>query len=82
MQGINDRWVFSAVALSSAELELTCCSLSFHLVAPSSYSLDAVEDLMKSNDFSTTFDAMAKKLPDLERMLSRIHAKSCKKQEL
>ncbi|ORY88074.1 muts domain V-domain-containing protein [Leucosporidium creatinivorum] len=43
--------------------------------------LDAVEDLMKSNVFSTTFDAMAKKLPDLERMLSRIHAKSCKKQE-
>lgn len=46
------------------------------------YSLDAVEDLMQSNVFSTTFDAMAKKLPDLERMLSRIHAKSCKKQEL
>ena len=33
-------------------------------------------------EFTTTFDAMAKKLPDLERMLTRIHAKSCKKQEL
>lgn len=37
---------------------------------------------MKFGEFQTVFDQMAKKLPDLERMLSRIHAKSCKKQEL
>lgn len=37
---------------------------------------------MAHAEFGTTFDGMAKKLPDLERMLSRIHAKTCKKQEL
>ncbi|SCV67515.1 BQ2448_5126 [Microbotryum intermedium] len=43
--------------------------------------LDAVEDLLAHANFVSTFDSMAKKLPDLERMLSRIHAKSCKKQD-
>ncbi|GAA5880264.1 hypothetical protein JCM1840_003414 [Sporobolomyces johnsonii] len=41
--------------------------------------LDAVEDLLGNANFAVTFDSMAKKLPDLERMLSRIHAKTCKK---
>jgi hypothetical protein len=45
-------------------------------------SLDAVEDLLANPNFGALFDSMAKKLPDIERMLSRIHAKSCKKQEL
>lgn len=44
--------------------------------------LDAVDDLLANANFGSTFDKMAKKLPDLERLLSRIHAKSCKKQEL
>ncbi|KAI5476724.1 hypothetical protein MNV49_007314 [Pseudohyphozyma bogoriensis] len=43
--------------------------------------LDAVDDLMANPNFASVFDSMTKKLPDLERMLSRIHAKSCKKQE-
>ncbi|KDE02450.1 hypothetical protein MVLG_07000 [Microbotryum lychnidis-dioicae p1A1 Lamole] len=43
--------------------------------------LDAVEDLLAHANFVSTFDSMAKNLPDLERMLSRIHAKSCKKQD-
>jgi hypothetical protein len=42
-------------------------------------SLDAVEDLISNSNFAVTFDSMAKKLPDLERMLSRIHGKTCKK---
>ncbi|GAA5958465.1 hypothetical protein JCM21900_001479 [Sporobolomyces salmonicolor] len=41
--------------------------------------LDAVEDLLGNPNFAVTFDSMAKKLPDLERMLSRVHAKTCKK---
>ncbi|GAA6023217.1 hypothetical protein JCM10207_004484 [Rhodosporidiobolus poonsookiae] len=41
--------------------------------------LDAVEDLLSNSNFAVTFDAMGKKLPDLERMLSRIHGKTCKK---
>ncbi|GAA6027763.1 hypothetical protein JCM8097_008022 [Rhodosporidiobolus ruineniae] len=41
--------------------------------------LDAVEDLIANSNFATTFDAMARKLPDLERMLSRIHGKTAKK---
>ena len=44
--------------------------------------LDAVDDLLANPTFGNVFDKMAKKLPDLERLLSRIHAKSCKKQEL
>ncbi|SDA02255.1 BZ3501_MvSof-1269-A2-R1_C50g00263 [Microbotryum saponariae] len=43
--------------------------------------LDAVEDLLAHANFVSTFDSMAKNMPDLERMLSRIHAKSCKKQD-
>ncbi|GAA6051780.1 hypothetical protein JCM3770_004968 [Rhodotorula araucariae] len=41
--------------------------------------LDAVEDLISNATFSASFDSMAKGLPDLERMLSRIHGKTCKK---
>ncbi|KAK4705468.1 DNA mismatch repair protein MSH6, partial [Phenoliferia sp. Uapishka_3] len=43
--------------------------------------LDAVDDLLANQTFGAVFDKMSKKLPDLERLLSRIHAKSCKKQE-
>ncbi|GAA5837892.1 hypothetical protein JCM9279_004059 [Rhodotorula babjevae] len=41
--------------------------------------LDAVEDLLANATFATSFDVMGKKLPDLERMLSRIHGKTCRK---
>ncbi|GAA5966543.1 hypothetical protein JCM3765_000953 [Sporobolomyces pararoseus] len=43
--------------------------------------LDAVEDLLSNSNFSVAFDNMARKLPDLERKLSRIHAKTCRKSE-
>ncbi|KAM0755699.1 DNA mismatch repair protein Msh6 [Meredithblackwellia eburnea MCA 4105] len=43
--------------------------------------LDAVEDLLANPNVGTIFDKMARKLPDLERLVSRIHAKSCKKPE-
>ncbi|GAA5834415.1 hypothetical protein JCM5353_008937 [Sporobolomyces roseus] len=43
--------------------------------------LDAVEDLLANSNFSVAFDNMVRKLPDLERKLSRIHAKTCKKSE-
>ena len=38
--------------------------------------LNAVEDILGNPDFLTTFDVNAKGLPDLERLLSRIHAGS------
>ncbi|GAA5849819.1 hypothetical protein JCM8547_000574 [Rhodosporidiobolus lusitaniae] len=41
--------------------------------------LDAVEDLLSNSNFAVAFDSMAKKLPDLERLLSRIHSKTIKK---
>ncbi|BGP15722.1 DNA mismatch repair protein msh6 [Rhodosporidiobolus nylandii] len=41
--------------------------------------LDAVEDLLANANFAVTFDSMAKKLPDLERLLSRIHSKTITK---
>ncbi|KAK4055994.1 DNA mismatch repair protein msh6 [Microbotryomycetes sp. JL221] len=43
--------------------------------------LDAVDDILANQHFAATFDSTVKKLPDLERMLSRIHAKQCKKIE-
>jgi DNA mismatch repair protein MSH6 len=40
--------------------------------------LDAVEDLMDHPTFESEFTEVAKGLPDLERIVSRIHAKNCK----
>ncbi|KAI0266519.1 muts domain V-domain-containing protein [Gloeopeniophorella convolvens] len=40
--------------------------------------LDAVEDLMKHQTFEGDFMEIAKGLPDLERIVSQIHAKNCK----
>ncbi|THV02566.1 DNA mismatch repair protein Msh6 [Dendrothele bispora CBS 962.96] len=39
--------------------------------------LDAVEDLLNSPTFEGAFAEIAKGLPDLERVVSRIHAKNC-----
>jgi DNA mismatch repair protein MSH6 len=44
--------------------------------------LDAVGDLMEHADFGAHFDKMAKGLPDLERLLSRVHAKSIRTKDL
>jgi DNA mismatch repair protein MSH6 len=70
VKGINDRFVL--LPFFSSQLCLT-------LLRPN--SLDAVEDLLSNSNFAVTFDAAARKLPDLERMLSRIHGKTCKKQD-
>jgi hypothetical protein len=43
-----------------------------------SFRLDAVEDLIEHNTFETEFVDIAKGLPDLERIVSRVHAKNCK----
>ena len=40
--------------------------------------LDAVEDLMDHPTFESDFMQMVKGLPDLERIVSRVHANSCK----
>ncbi|KAH9061137.1 DNA mismatch repair protein Msh6, partial [Lactarius vividus] len=40
--------------------------------------LDAVEDLMNHATFEGEYMEVAKGLPDLERIVSRIHAKNCK----
>jgi DNA mismatch repair protein MSH6 len=41
------------------------------------FRLDAVEDLLNSPTFEKAFAEIAKGLPDLERVVSRIHAKNC-----
>lgn len=68
--GINDRCVPWPPFLARFETDV------------SPHSLDAVEDILANANFSAKFDSMAKGLPDLERQLSRIHAKSSKKKEL
>ncbi|KAI0760099.1 DNA mismatch repair protein Msh6 [Fomes fomentarius] len=40
--------------------------------------LDAVQDLLDHPTFEQQFASVAKGLPDLERIVSRIHAKNCK----
>ena len=40
--------------------------------------LDAVEDILNHPSFESQFADVAKVLPDLERIVARIHAKSCK----
>ena len=41
-------------------------------------SLDAVEELMQDKEYEFRFGKMTKGLPDLERVVSRIHAGNCK----
>ncbi|KAF7971488.1 hypothetical protein HWV62_20944 [Athelia sp. TMB] len=40
--------------------------------------LDAVKDIMDHPTFEESFTSIAKGLPDLERIVSRIHARNCK----
>ncbi|GLB42318.1 putative DNA mismatch repair [Lyophyllum shimeji] len=40
--------------------------------------LDAVQDLIEHQTFEADFTELAKGLPDLERVVSRIHARNCK----
>lgn len=40
--------------------------------------LDAVQDLLDHPTFEKEFTKVAKGLPDLERIVSRIHAKNCR----
>jgi DNA mismatch repair protein MSH6 len=40
--------------------------------------LDAVQDIMNHPTFEATFTSIAKGLPDLERVVARIHAKNCR----
>ncbi|KAI6129543.1 muts domain V-domain-containing protein [Pisolithus croceorrhizus] len=47
-------------------------------VADINNRLDAVQDLMDHPTFETRFADLVKGLPDLERIVSRIHAKNCK----
>jgi hypothetical protein len=42
---------------------------------------DAVQDLIDHPTFEADFSKLAKGLPDLERIVSRIHAKNCKVKE-
>ena len=41
-------------------------------------SLDAVQDLIDHPTFESDFGEVSKGLPDLERIVSRIHAKNCR----
>ena len=45
-------------------------------------SLDAVEDIMGSATFQDIWDKESRTLPDLERLLSRIHAGQCRVKDL
>lgn len=44
--------------------------------------LDAIEDFMDKQDFENTFDRYTRSMPDLERLLSRIHAKNVRVKDL
>ena len=40
--------------------------------------LDAVEDILNHPTYEATFTELAKGIPDLERIVSRVHANNCK----
>lgn len=42
------------------------------------FRLDAVQDIMNHPTFEATFTGIAKGLPDLERVVARVHAKNCR----
>lgn len=42
------------------------------------FRLDAVQDILDHPTFESSFTDVAKGVPDLERIVSRIHAKSCR----
>lgn len=50
----------------------------FRSIFSSSPSLDAVEELIQDREYEFRFSKMTKGLPDLERVVSRIHAGTCK----
>jgi DNA mismatch repair protein MSH6 len=52
--------------------------LTVNVILGSFYSLDVVQDLIDNPSLEADFTDVAKGLPDLERIVSRIHAKSCK----
>jgi DNA mismatch repair ATPase MutS len=56
---------------------------SMEFVHPTAYThplfrLDAVQDIMNHPTFEASFTEIAKGLPDLERVVSRIHSKNCR----
>jgi DNA mismatch repair protein MSH6 len=48
------------------------------MIAVTRSRLDAVQDIINNPDFEKEFNDVAKGLPDLERTVSRIHARNCK----
>lgn len=64
VQAINDRYAY---------ISLVNDSLSY-CFAP---SLDAVQDLMAHPETESKFTKLVSGIPDLERIVSRVHAKSC-----
>jgi DNA mismatch repair protein MSH6 len=42
------------------------------------FRLDAVQDIINHPTFEATFMSIAKGLPDLERVVARVHAKNCR----
>jgi hypothetical protein len=69
------RSLTSTLGARLPSFQIGCCLLNRYLVLP---SLDAVEDLIEHSTFETEFTNIAKGLPDLERVVSRIHAKNCR----
>jgi DNA mismatch repair protein MSH6 len=56
-------------------LGITTCRLLRLTLFP---RLDAVEDLMRHETFEADFVSLVKGMPDLERIVSRVHAGTCK----
>lgn len=48
------------------------------VLSDDSLRLDAVEALIENETFEEQFASLTRGLPDLERIVSRIHAKNCK----
>lgn len=65
---INLRYAYSGD--NTCALIDSCCA--------SSSRLDAVQDLMEHTSISETFSKVCRNMPDMERIISRVHAGKCK----
>ena len=67
---INARYGSRSISFSALIIDLN--------IFLNKFRLDAVQDIMNHSTFEATFTSIAKGLPDLERVVARIHAKNCR----
>ena len=74
---LSDIELFSQYLIGKRLFRIWLC-MPLREISSINDRLDAVEDILNHPSFESQFADVAKGLPDLERIVARIHAKSCK----